>query len=144
MIIENLFDNCFINNDKIIMVDIEYLKRLADNRQYSELNNLVMRDTLEMCENNPDLVDAVRNSISRQYIVFENDDLSLDNKHWDTKIIISRKRTYEAAKTYQWQKVAVLDFANYYSVWWAPFSTSFVVLISSTTNSGNSLFSLAS
>jgi len=81
VIIENLFDNCFINNDKIIMVDIEHLKRLADNRQYSELNNLVMRDTLEMCENNPGLVDAVRNSISKQYIVFENDELSLDNTH---------------------------------------------------------------
>lgn len=120
--IENLFDNYFINNDKIVMIDIEHLKWLADNRQYSELNKLVMTDTLEMCENNPDLVDAVRNSISKQFIVFENDELSLDNTHWDTKIIVSRKRTYEAAKAYQWQKVAVLDFANYYSVWWAPFS----------------------
>ena len=40
-----------------------------------------MTDTLEMCENNPDLVDAVRNSISKQYIVFENDELTLDNTH---------------------------------------------------------------
>ena len=104
------------------MVDIEHLKWLADNGQYSELNNLVMTDTLEMCENNLGLVDAVKNSISKQYIVFENDELTLDNTHWDTKIIVSRKRTYEAAKAYQWQKVAVLDFANYYSVWWAPFS----------------------
>ena len=63
------------------MVDIEHLKWLADNGQYSELNNLVMTDTLEMCENNLGLVDAVKNSISKQYIVFENDELTLDNTH---------------------------------------------------------------
>jgi hypothetical protein len=63
------------------MLDIEHLKKLASDEEYSELNYLVMTDTLKECENNPDLVDAIKNSISRQYILLEEDDLIFDNKH---------------------------------------------------------------
>ena len=103
-------------------MDLEYLKQLARDDHFSELNRLVMEDTLKMCQSEPDLVNAVANSISDQYIVFWNEDLEVSNKAWNSNIIVSRKRTYEAVQSYKWQKVAVLDFANYYSVWWAPFS----------------------
>lgn len=104
------------------MINIDELKQWAEQWMYSRINEAVMYDTLELCNTDSDLMKAVSDSISRQYIVFWNQKISVDNKLWNTEIIVSRKRTYEAAQAYQWQKVAVLDFANYYSAWWAPFS----------------------
>ena len=103
-------------------MDIEILKKLSEDGNFSELNRLIMEDTLEMCETDSDLINAVENSISKQYIVFGDKEFEVDSKSWNSKIKVSRKRTYEAVKSYEWKRVAVLDFANYYSVWWAPFS----------------------
>ena len=104
------------------MIDLEQLKQLYNQWRYREINNYVMTDTKELCETNPRLIDSIEQSINSCSIIYEEDNIDVSPKSWNTKIIVSNKRSYEAAKSYKWKKVAVLDFANNHAPWWAPFS----------------------
>ena len=106
----------------IKMINIEHLKQLYGQWKYREINNYVMIDTKELCETNPRLIDSIEQSINSCLIVYEEDNIDISPKSWETQIIVSKKRSYEAAKSYKWKKIAVLDFANNHSPWWAPFS----------------------
>lgn len=104
------------------MIDVEQLKQLHSQWRYREINNYVMNDTKELCESHPKLISSIENSIDTRSIVYQEDNIDISPKTWNTQIVVSTKRSYEAAKAYKWKKVAVLDFANNHSPWWAPFS----------------------
>jgi len=91
-------------------------------KTYHQINREVMLDTRHCYETNVRLVESVKNSISRQYMVSEEDIVNVENKNGETKYIVSGKRSFEAAKSYKEEKVAVLNFANNHSIGGAPYS----------------------
>ena len=86
---------------------------------FSMINNEVMTDTVLQYQSNPVLIEAVRSSIERQYMVAEEDSIDLPKAEAS---IVSGKRSFEAAKCYPGKKVAVLNFANNHSIGGSPFS----------------------
>ena len=89
---------------------------------YGTINFKVMTDTLKQCEQLQPLKDAIKLSIANQFIVYQEDDISLPAvSQNNTKFIVSEKRTFEAAKGYPGKKVAVLSYANNHSIGGAPF-----------------------
>ena len=89
---------------------------------YRMINRNVMLDTQRQYEAVPELVAAVKESISRQYMVAEKDNIDQPAVDCHTRFIVSPKRSFEAAKAYLGKKVTVLNFANNHSVGGAPFS----------------------
>jgi uncharacterized protein (TIGR02452 family) len=82
-----------------------------------------MLDTQHQYETVPELVAAVGNSISRQYMVAQEDIVEVTPaENSSTRYVVSGKRSFEAAKGYDGKKVAVLNFANNHSIGGAPFS----------------------
>lgn len=82
----------------------------------------IMTDTKMQCESNPKLIEAVRNSIEKQYIIFMEDNIDQPVvKDSKTQYICSGKRSFEAAKAYKGQKIAVLNFANNHSIGGNPY-----------------------
>ncbi len=78
-------------------------------------NVLAFEDTEKLCTNNARIKEAVRQSTEGQKLILEKDELPVVNrKRYDTKakIIVSGKRTYEAASAYEDTKVAVHNFAS--------------------------------
>ena len=82
-------------NDKEILVDI-------------------FNDTLEQCQTNDILKDAVQSSIDRQYILLDGDSIELKAELYSVpaNIKVSAKRTLEAAEQYKDSKVCILNFAS--------------------------------
>ena len=92
-------------------------------KSYRNINYNVMLDTQHQYETMPELVSAVQNSISRQYMVAQEDVVDIAPiENSSTKYVVSGKRSFEAAKGYKGKKVAVLNFANNHSIGGAPFS----------------------
>lgn len=92
---------------------------------YKQINYEVMSDTQHQYENNLKLKSAIQNSISRQYMIAQEENLNVSTvAKSNTKYIISGKRSFEAAKCYQGKKVAVLNFANNHAIGGAPFYAS--------------------
>ena len=90
---------------------------------YRNINRNVMLDTQHQYETVPELVAAVENSISRQYMVAQEDVVEVAPvENSNTRYVVSGKRSFEAAKGYHSKKVAVLNFANNHSIGGAPFS----------------------
>ena len=78
-------------------------------------NVTVYEDTRAWCQSEPKLKNAINASASGQKIIYEKDDVSVDPNHrYDSKanIIVSKKRSYEAASAYKGQKVCVHNFAS--------------------------------
>lgn len=78
-------------------------------------NVTVYEDTKAWCQSEPKLKNAINASVSGQKIIYEKDDVSVDPNHrYDSKanIIVSKKRSYEAASAYKGQKVCVHNFAS--------------------------------
>ena len=91
--------------------------------RYRNINRNVMLDTKHQYETVPELVAAVENSISRQYMVTEVDSVDIAPvENSNTQYVVSGKRSFEAAKGYNGKKVAVLNFANNHIIGGAPFS----------------------
>ena len=103
----------FIEN-KIIMRN----KRM----DYKQINKAVMDNTIELCEKLNFLKKSISYSISKEYIVFQNEKFESKSsvEKACTRIIISKERTFEAAEKYKNKKVCCLDFANNHSVGGAP------------------------
>lgn len=102
-------------------MDYSYLEELAKKWDFHELNHIVMTDTMNQCETDENLKSAIKKSNEKQYIINDWSNFVIKKIPGNTKIIVSKKRTYESAKKYKWKKIAVLDFANSHSVWWAPY-----------------------
>ena len=90
---------------------------------YKRINHDVMLDTKHQYENVPELVAAVAQSISRQYMVAQEDVVNVPQTvESHTRYVVSGKRSFEAAKGYKGKKVAVLNFANNHHIGGSPFS----------------------
>ncbi len=78
-------------------------------------NKYIFEDTLKRIRGNAVLSDAVSDSINNEKLILEEEDYfpSVDITYpEETKIIVSRKRTLEAAVGYKGMKTAVLNFAS--------------------------------
>lgn len=88
---------------------------------YRNINYNVMLDTQRQYETVPELVSAVENSISHQYMVAQEDVVEVAPvEKSNTRYVVSGKRSFEAAKGYSGKKVAVLNFANSHSIGGTP------------------------
>ena len=78
-------------------------------------NITVFQNTEYLCNNNQKLIGSIENSRSLQSLILENEELPpIDKNIYDTKaqVVVSKKRTYEAASGYKGTKTAVLNFAS--------------------------------
>ena len=78
-------------------------------------NVTVFNDTESLCKSNPKLRDSVRNSIRTQKLICEADKIpKADINKYDTaaNVVVSAKRTYQAALEYKGSMTAVLNFAS--------------------------------
>ena len=68
---------------------------------YRQINYEVMADTKHCYESIPELVESVRHSIDKQYMISQEESIELSiPEKVNTKYIVSGKRSFEAAKEY--------------------------------------------
>lgn len=83
-----------------------------------EENVKIFEDTRRICEENEKLKIAIRTATGDQFIVYENDVEGkfpyADNHKYEekAKIVVSKKRSYEAAAGYKGMKTCVHNFAS--------------------------------
>jgi uncharacterized protein (TIGR02452 family) len=79
-----------------------------------EENKEIFQDTEKLCRTNPALIQAWKSSSEKQKLILENEAVIYEKQIYETptKIIVSKKRTFEAAMDYPGKKVAVLNFAS--------------------------------
>ena len=103
--------------------------RGRNGKHMSSVENVeIFEDTKRLCETNGKIKDALAQSVKNQKLILEGMELSVVDKARFTdeaKIVVSTKRTFEAAAGYAGQKVAVegckvlrwsLTYLFYYSV----------------------------
>ena len=90
---------------------------------YGEINGKVMTDTWRKCNEKPELKAAIEDSIKRQYMVAQEENIDQPaSEVCNTRFVCTGDRTFGAAKKYIGKKTAVLNFANNHSIGGAPFS----------------------
>lgn len=94
----------------------------AFGKNYRPLNHYVMDHTLYLCQNDPELINSIEDSKNNQYVVYHEETLNVNEDGPTTNIIVSNKRSFEAAKAYKGKKVAVLNFANNHKPGGSPWS----------------------
>lgn len=70
----------------------------------------VFEDTKKLCETNGKIKEVLARSVKNQKLILEEEELSAVDKarfEDEAKIVVSTKRTFEAAAGYAGQKVAV-------------------------------------
>ena len=75
----------------------------------------IFQDTEKLCRENELLKDAINRALGLQQFIAENDALSvLDKVRYEeqAKVVVSKKRTFDAARNYKGMKVAVHNFAS--------------------------------
>lgn len=79
-----------------------------------EDNVNIFRDTEKLCNTNPVLLEAWKASSQKQKLILEDEVISCEKKLYEkpARILVSKKRTFEAATGYDGKKVAVLNFAS--------------------------------
>lgn len=80
-----------------------------------EENIMVFEDTERLCRENIRLKESIEKSIAQQKLVLETDSIPAIDKNIYTRpmqVIVSKKRSYEAASAYKGQKVCVHNFAS--------------------------------
>lgn len=80
-----------------------------------EENVLIFQDTERLCKTNHILIQATKDAVLNQKIIFEKDvlpDVGYDKYETNAKVTVSKKRTYEAAVAYKGQRIAVHNFAS--------------------------------
>ena len=80
-----------------------------------EDNVAVFEDTMRICRDNPGIVARIESSIKAQKLILEKDELltpSLDKFAERAKVIVSKKRTLEAASAYREYKTVAHNFAS--------------------------------
>jgi uncharacterized protein (TIGR02452 family) len=81
-------------------------------------NVAVFQNTEELCRTNKKLAEALKKSVAGQKVILEDDELVLSEadrgrfREASAKVVVSAKRTFEAASAYRDTKVAVLNFAS--------------------------------
>lgn len=105
--------------------DIEYNENLKNFKgDYRSLNNFVMEHTYKFCSDEPIMQMLTESTKAGQKVIYEKDELRVEKDGPTTNIVISNKRSFEAAIPYfrAGKSVAVLNFANNHHVGGAPFS----------------------
>lgn len=80
-----------------------------------EKNVEVFEDTKRLCKTNNRLINAIRESSNKQYIVMEGENIETINGHRfkiPATVLVSKKRSLEAASKYVGRKVCVHNFAS--------------------------------
>ena len=84
-----------------------------------EENLAVFKDTERLCRNNPVIMDSVKKSVEAQELISETEQLKIrkklgyDQHHPNAEeVIVSKKRSFEAASAYKDKKVCVHNFAS--------------------------------
>lgn len=78
-----------------------------------EENVLVFQDTERLAKTNRDISDFIKNSTANQRLILEEEAVEAGpDCAKEAKIIISRKRTFEAAQSYKGLKTCVHNFAS--------------------------------
>jgi uncharacterized protein (TIGR02452 family) len=78
-------------------------------------NVTVFKDTERLCKTTPKLSESVEKATASQKLILEGDTLADQKKDIyedPAKVVVSKKRTYEAAAGYKGQHVAVHNFAS--------------------------------
>lgn len=78
-------------------------------------NIQIFEDTADKCKKNDKLKSTITESNKKQYVVLENDSVVVSNEptyDQPAKVVVSRKRSFEAAKQYTDMKVCVHNFAS--------------------------------
>ncbi len=78
-------------------------------------NISVFEDTEKLCKTNPRLMESVKKATESQKLILEKDALAEQKKDLyqePARVVVSKKRTFEAASGYKGQRVAVLNFAS--------------------------------
>ena len=90
---------------------------------YRKINREVMDDTWRKCNEMPELKEAIADSIRRQYMVAQEENIDQPRAAvCNTRFFCTGDRSFGAAKKYVGKKTAVLNFANNHSIGGAPFS----------------------
>ena len=80
-----------------------------------EMNRNIFKDTERMCKTDAELSDATKVSVANQRFIAEAEDIptpELNIYREKANVVVSKKRTYEAAKAYKGNHVAVHNFAS--------------------------------
>ncbi len=82
-----------------------------------EENVTVFQDTEKLCKNIEELKAAIRKSEEKQRLILETDKMSRileSEKRYEenVKVVVSKKRSYEAASVYKNQEICVHNFAS--------------------------------
>ena len=80
-----------------------------------EDNVTIFQDTEKLCKSNAVLKEAVKKSVAGQKLILETDalqEVKKDIYDQPAQIVVSKKRTYEAASAYKEQQVCVHNFAS--------------------------------
>ena len=78
-------------------------------------NVAVFKDTDRLCRKNHKLAESVKKATAAQKLILESDTLAEQKKDLyedAARVVVSKKRTYEAAADYKGQHVAVHNFAS--------------------------------
>lgn len=78
-------------------------------------NIAIFKDTEKLCKTNKRIKESVKNSIKLQKLILEGDKIrtpELTIYDAEARVLVSRKRTCEAASHYKNQKVAIHNFAS--------------------------------
>ena len=105
--------------------DVDYNEALKEYEgDHRSLNGFVMSHTMKVCTEDPTLKMLTESTIVGQKVIYEKDELNVKKDGPTTNIIVSNKRSFEAAIPYFYagKSVAVLNFANNHSVGGAPYS----------------------
>ena len=109
--------------DNMDQLDKEYNEslHLCENN-HRALNGIVMNHTFNKCQFDPKLKEAIEQTKEGMYMVLDSEELIVVKGGPAKNIVVSQKRTFEAAKAYKGKKVAVLNFANNHHIGGAPYS----------------------
>ena len=80
-----------------------------------EDNITVFKDTERLCRENKQLADALKKSVSGQKLILETDSIESPNLNVfaeQAAVVVSKKRTFEAASEYKGNRIAVHNFAS--------------------------------
>jgi len=112
-----------LSYEEIALTDKAYNLKLEDYMfDFRKLNEFVMSHTYSKNCLDTELAKAIYDSTSKQVVIYENEELNIPKDGPTTNIIMSKKRSFEAARSYIGKKIAVLNFANNHNVGGAPFS----------------------
>ena len=78
-------------------------------------NVAIFQDTEKMCRENVRLRESIKQASENQKLILERDSLfatEKDKYDESAKIVVSKKKTFEAASAYKGMKVAVHNFAS--------------------------------